>query len=298
MTAPMPTGTRAWIAGARVRTLPAAVVPVLVGTAAARGVDGPLVAWRAVAAGIVALALQVATNYANDYSDGVRGTDDPGGRVGPVRLVGWGIKEPGAVKRAAMLGFATAGVVGLALTLAVGWELLAVGVASIAAGWFYTGGSQPYGYLGLGEVFVFVFFGVVATVGSTYVQVEEVTALSLLASVPVGLLATALLVTNNLRDIPGDTVAGKQTLAVRLGDARTRTLFVAMLVAAFALVVPLAVARPAAAAALFAVALAIRPVKLVRGGAAGRDLIAVLGATGQLQLAFGVLLAVGLALSA
>ena len=298
MTAPMPTGTRAWIAGARVRTLPAAVVPVLVGTAAARGVDGPLVAWRAVAAGIVALALQVATNYANDYSDGVRGTDDPGGRVGPVRLVGWGIKEPGAVKRAAMLGFATAGVVGLALTLAVGWELLAVGVASIAAGWFYTGGSRPYGYLGLGEVFVFVFFGVVATVGSTYVQVEEVTALSLLASVPVGLLATALLVTNNLRDIPGDTVAGKQTLAVRLGDARTRTLFVAMLVAAFALVVPLAVARPAAAVALLAVALAIRPVKLVRGGAAGRDLIAVLGATGKLQLAFGVLLAVGLALSA
>ena len=294
----MPTGARAWIAGARVRTLPAAVVPVLVGTAAARGVDGPLVAWRAVAAGIVALALQVATNYANDYSDGIRGTDDPGGRVGPVRLVGWELKAPGAVKRAALGCFAVAGVVGFALVLAVGWELLAVGVASIAAGWFYTGGSRPYGYLGLGEVFVFVFFGVVATVGSTYVQVEEVTALSLLVSVPVGLLATALLVTNNLRDIPGDAVAGKQTLAVRLGDARTRTVFVGMLVAAFALVVPVALDRPLAALAFGAVVLAVPPVRLVRAGAAGRDLIAVLGATGKLQLAFGVLLAAGLAISA
>ena len=294
----MPTGARAWIAGARVRTLPAAVVPVLVGTAAARGVDGPLVAWRAVAAGVVALALQVATNYANDYSDGIRGTDDPGGRVGPVRLVGWGLKEPRSVKIAAVACFAVAGVVGFALVLAVGWELLAVGAASIAAGWFYTGGSRPYGYIGLGEVFVFVFFGVVATVGSTYVQVEEVTALSLLVSVPVGLLATALLVTNNLRDIPGDAVAGKQTLAVRLGDARTRTVFVGMLVAAFVLVVPAAVDRPLAALAFGAAVLAVRPVRLVRGGAAGRDLIAVLGATGKLQLAFGVLLAVGLAISA
>lgn len=293
----MPTGARAWIAGARVRTLPAAVVPVLVGTAAARGVDGPLVAWRAVAAGGVALALQVATNYANDYSDGIRGTDDPGGRVGPVRLVGWGIKEPRAVKRAAILCFLAAGLAGLALTLAVGWELLVVGAASIAAGWFYTGGSRPYGYLGLGEVFVFVFFGVVATVGSTYVQVQEVTALSLLASIPVGLLATALLVTNNLRDIPGDTVAGKQTLAVRLGDARTRTVFVAMLVAAFVLVVPIAADRPAALLALLAAPLALGPIRSVRTGAAGRDLIAVLGATGKVQLAFGILLAIGLATS-
>jgi len=239
----------------------------------------------------------VATNYANDYSDGIRGTDDPGGRVGPVRLVGWGIKEPGSVKRAALVCFAIAGVAGLALAVAVGWELLAVGAASIAAGWFYTGGSRPYGYLGLGEVFVFVFFGVVATVGSTYVQVEEVTGLSLLASVPVGLLATALLVTNNLRDIPGDTVAGKQTLAVRLGDARTRTLFVAMLVAALQLVVPIALDRPAAAFALLAAVPALRPIRLVRSGAAGRELIAVLGSTGQVQLVFGLLLALGLAIS-
>ncbi|HEX4903082.1 MAG TPA: 1,4-dihydroxy-2-naphthoate polyprenyltransferase [Acidimicrobiales bacterium] len=297
MTAPLPTGTRAWIAGARVRTLPAAVVPVLVGTAAARGVDGPLVAWRAVAAGIVALALQVATNYANDYSDGIRGTDDPGARVGPVRLVGWGIKPPGAVKRAALASFAVAGAAGLALAVAVGWELVVVGAAAMLAGWGYTGGPRPYGYLGLGEVFVFVFFGVVATVGSTYVQVEQVTGLSLLASVPVGLLATALLVTNNLRDIPGDTVAGKRTLAVKLGAARTRTLFTAMVVAALALVVPIAVVRPAAALALLAAVAALEPIRRVRAGAEGPALIPVLAATGRLQLVFGVLVAVGLALS-
>jgi len=298
VTAPLPTGTRAWIAGARVRTLPAAVVPVLVGTAAARGVDGPLIAWRAIAAAVVALALQVATNYANDYSDGVRGTDDPGARVGPVRLVGWGIKPPGAVKRAAVASFAVAGVAGFALAVAVGWELLAVGALAMLAGWGYTGGPRPYGYLGLGEVFVFTFFGVVATVGSTYVQVEEVTGASLLASVPVGLLATALLVTNNLRDIPGDTVAGKRTLAVRLGDAHTRALFVAMLAVALLLVVPIAAARPAAALALLAVVAAVEPVRRVRDGASGAALIPVLAATAKLQLVFGLLLAAGLAASA
>ncbi|MFP5320327.1 MAG: 1,4-dihydroxy-2-naphthoate polyprenyltransferase [Acidimicrobiia bacterium] len=297
-TAATPTGARAWVAGARVRTLPAAVVPVLVGTAAGRGVDGPLVAWRAVAAGVVALALQVATNYANDYSDGVRGTDDPGARVGPVRLVGWGIKPPGAVKRAALASFAVAGVAGLALAAAVGWELVVVGALCMLAGWCYTGGPRPYGYLGLGEVFVFAFFGVVATVGSTYVQVEQVTGLSLLASVPVGLLATALLVTNNLRDIPGDTVADKRTLAVRLGDARTRTVFVAMVVVALALVVPLAIARPAALLALVAALAAVEPIRRVRAGATGPALIPVLAATGRLQLVFGLLLAAGLALSA
>ncbi len=298
VTAPLPTGARAWIAGARVRTLPAAVVPVLVGTAVARGVDGPLIAWRAVAAAIVALALQVATNFANDYSDGIRGTDDPGARVGPVRLVGWGVKESGAVKRAALLSFAVAGLAGLALAVAVGWELVAVGAASMAAGWFYTGGANPYGYLGLGEVFVFVFFGVVATAGSTYVQVEELTGLALLASVPVGLLATALLVTNNLRDIPGDTEAGKRTLAVRLGDARTRVLYSGMLVAAFALVVPVALDRPAAGVALLAAPLAAVPVRAVRRGARGAELIAVLAATGRVQLVFGLLLAGGIAVSA
>ena len=295
---PLPTGARAWIAGARVRTLPAAVVPVLVGTAAARGVDGPLVVWRAVAAAVVALALQIGTNYANDYSDGVRGTDDPGARVGPVRLVGWGVKPPAAVKRAALASFALAGVVGSALAVAVGWELVGVGVACIAAGWFYTGGSNPYGYLGLGEAFVFVFFGVVATVGSTYVQVERITAHSLLASVPVGLLATALLVTNNLRDIPGDRVVGKRTLAVRLGDHRTRILYQVMVAAAFVLVLPIALARPVAAVALVAGVLAVDPARRVRSGASGIDLIPVLVTTGAVQLSFGVLLAAGLVISA
>ena len=294
-----PAGWRAWAAGARPRTLPAAVVPVLVGTACAAG-RTDVVAWRAVAAGVVALALQVATNYANDYSDGVRGTDSGERRVGPVRLVGSGLKAPGAVKRAALLSFLVAGVAGLALAVAVGPELLAVGAAAIAAGWFYTGGPRPYGYLGLGEVFVFVFFGVVATAGSAYVQEESLSWLALGASVPVGLLATALLVVNNLRDIPGDAASGKRTLAVRLGDARTRWLYTGLLVGA-AVAVPLVAGlgeRPAAAAALAAVPLARQPVVDVLGGARGPALIPVLGATGRVQLAFGALLAAGLWFSA
>ncbi|MDQ2650012.1 MAG: 1,4-dihydroxy-2-naphthoate octaprenyltransferase, partial [Actinomycetota bacterium] len=178
---PVPSGWRAWLAGARPRTLPAAVVPVLVGTAAATG-EVDVIAWRALAAGAVALLLQIGTNYANDYSDGVRGTDAPGLRVGPVRLVGWEIKRPGAVKRAAILCFLGAGLAGLALALAVGPELVAVGAAAIAAGWFYTGGSHPYGYYGFGELFVFVFFGLVATIGSTYVQTESITSLSMVSA--------------------------------------------------------------------------------------------------------------------
>lgn len=254
--------------------------------------------WRAVAAAVVALALQVATNYANDYSDGIRGTDDPGSRVGPIRLVGWGIVPPAAVKRAAVAAFVIAGVAGCALAAAVGWELVVVGVAAIAAGWFYTGGSNPYGYLGLGEVFVFTFFGVVATVGSTYVQTETITGLSVLASIPVGLLATALLVTNNLRDIPGDRASGKRTLAVRLGDAGTRTLYFGMVSAAFVLTIAVALSRPAAAVALLAIVLAVSPVRRVRAGAKGAELISVLAATGQVQLVYGLLLAAGLAVSA
>jgi 1,4-dihydroxy-2-naphthoate polyprenyltransferase len=248
----------------------------------------------------VALALQIGTNFANDYSDGVRGTDDPARRVGPVRLVGWGLRSPGAVKRAAVLSFAIAGLAGLALAVAVGPELLVVGAAAIAAGWFYTGGSHPYGYYGFGELFVFVFFGVVATVGTTYVQVESVTGLSLAASVPVGLLATALLVINNLRDIPGDTESGKRTLAVRLGDARTRWLYVGMLVVAF-LGIPIVAGgfdRAAAAAALVGIVLARRPVTQVLEGARGPALIPVLGATGRVQLVTGSLLALGLWISA
>lgn len=295
-----PTGWRAWLAGARPRTLPAAAVPVLVGTACAVGEADEVVPWRAAAAGVVALMLQVGTNYANDYSDGVRGTDEPGLRVGPVRLVGWGLTSPAAVKRAALLSFLVAALAGLALAVAVGPELLVVGATALAAGWFYTGGSHPYGYYGFGELFVFVFFGVVATVGSTYVHTEEVTALSLGASIPVGLLATALLVINNLRDIPGDTASGKRTLAVRLGDRRTRWLYTGMLAAAFVAVPVVAGGfdRPAAAAALVGAVLARIPVLRVLEGASGAALIPVLGHTGRVQLVTGALLAAGLALSA
>ncbi len=289
-----------WVAGARPRTLPAAVVPVAVGTACAVGeVEGGLIWWRAGCALVVAVAIQVATNYANDYSDGIRGTDADDRRVGPVRLVGQGLAAPAAVKRAAFASFGVAGVAGLALAVAVGPELLVVGAASFLAGWFYTGGPRPYGYAGLGEAFVFVFFGLVATAGSTYVQTGHLTGLSLAAAVPVGFLATALLVINNLRDIPGDTAVGKRTLAVRLGDRRTRSLYVALLVAAF-VAVPLVAGlggRPLGGVALAAVLLAQRPVVAVLGGARGPALIGVLGATGRVQLAFGLLLAAGLALS-
>jgi 1,4-dihydroxy-2-naphthoate polyprenyltransferase len=284
-----------WVAGARPRTLPAAVVPVLVGTACAAG-RTDIVAWRMAAALVVALALQVGTNYANDYSDGIRGTDSDERRVGPVRLVGQGLAAPGAVKRAALLAFAVAGLAGLALAAAAGWQLVAVGVAAVAAGWFYTGGPKPYGYLGLGEVFVFVFFGVVATAGAAYVQEEALSGLALAASVPVGLLATALLVVNNLRDIPGDTESGKRTLAVKLGDARTRWFYVGLLVGAVVMI-PLVAGlgeRPAAALALAAIPLAQRPVVAVLRGDRGPALIPVLVATGRLQLVFGGLLALGL----
>lgn len=294
----------AWIQGARPRTLPAAVVPVLVGTAAAAGMAGvdtgdkSVILWRAVAALVVALALQVGVNYANDHSDGVRGTDDA--RVGPLRLTASGAKSAEAVKRAAFLAFAVAAVAGLVLAAATTWWLLAVGAAAIAAAWFYTGGSRPYGYAGYGEVFVFAFFGVVATTGSAFVQIEEITPLTLGVSVPVGLLATALLVVNNLRDIPGDTEAGKHTLAVRLGDQRTRVLYTALVGVTF-LTVPFLAGlsqRPLAAAALFTVLLARPPVQKVLEGARGAALIPVLGATGRLQLVFGVVFAVGLWLGA
>jgi 1,4-dihydroxy-2-naphthoate octaprenyltransferase len=281
-----------WLAGARPRTLPAAVVPVAVGTAVAVG-DG-IVAWRVVAALVVAVGIQVGTNYANDYQDGVRGTDDD--RVGPVRLVGSGLASASAVRRAALAAFGVAAMAGLILAEVVGRELLLVGAVSIAAGWLYTGGPRPYGYLGLGEGFVFVFFGLVATVGSTYVQTGEVTALAVCAAVPVGLLATALLVVNNLRDIPTDTAAGKRTLAVRLGPRLTRIMYVTMLVDVYLLVVVVATVRLPALLGLVGIVFAVPPIRQVRAGATGEALIPVLGATGRAQLVTGLLLALGLAL--
>lgn len=275
--------------------MPAAVVPVAVGAAAAVGVGGGgIVWWRVVAALIVSLALQVGVNYANDYSDGVRGTDDV--RVGPTRLVASGLASPGAVKRAAMLSFAVAAVAGLAIALDTSLWLLAVGAAAIAAGWFYTGGPRPYGYLGLGEVFVFVFFGLVATAGTTYAAVTEVTLLSVVGGCAVGSLACALLVINNLRDIPTDREVGKRTLAVRLGDRLTRWLYVALIGLAFALSIVAAVWRVPALLGLAALPLAVTPARSVLAGAKGAALIPVLGETGRLQLAWGLLVTIGLAL--
>lgn len=291
-----PDGLALWWAGARPRTLPAAVVPVLVGTAAAAPA---FVAWRFVAAMAVAVMIQVGTNFANDYSDGVRGTDGAD-RVGPMRLVGSGRARPVAVKWAAFGAFGVAGLAGLVLAAAVSWWLVLVGAVSFAAGWLYTGGPAPYGYLGLGELFVFVFFGLVATVGSAYVQAEAVTGLAVATAVPVGLLATALLVVNNLRDIPGDTRAGKRTLAVRMGESRTRWLYVVLVAGALLAVALVAVLgdRPLAALALVPGLVARRPVIQVVGGAAGVDLVPVLVDTGRFQLLLGLGLAVGIAAGA
>ncbi|GIH91893.1 1,4-dihydroxy-2-naphthoate polyprenyltransferase [Planobispora siamensis] len=283
-----------WIAGARPRTLPAAVVPVAVGTGVAAGYDGA-VWWRALLALFVALALQVGVNYANDYSDGVRGTDDD--RVGPMRLVGSGAASPRAVLTAAVACFLAAAVAGLVLVVVTrAWWMLLVGAASIAAAWFYTGGSRPYGYRALGEVSVFVFFGLVAVAGTTFVQLEWLPWIAVAAAVPVGLLACAMLVINNLRDIVTDGPAGKRTMAVVLGDARTRTLYALCLILPLVISLVLAVWQPFAALGVLAAPLAIGPVRAVRQGAVGPALIATLQQTGRLQLVFGLLFTVGLAI--
>jgi len=243
---------------------------------------------------VVSLALQIGVNYANDYSDGVRGTDDH--RVGPARLVGGGLKPARSVKRAAFASFGVALVAGGVLVLLVGWQLIPVGVAAVLAGWFYTGGPKPYGYLGLGEVFVFVFFGLVATAGTTYVVIEELTWVSIVSGCGVGSLACALLAVNNIRDIPTDRVSGKRTLAVRLGERRSRWLYVLLVDGAFVAVVFCAAATPWALLGLVALPFAWRPITVVLGGGSGRQLIAALAGTGRLQLAYGLLFSVGLAL--
>jgi 1,4-dihydroxy-2-naphthoate polyprenyltransferase len=283
---------REWLAGTRPRTLPAAVVPVLIGSGVAAGY-GRFWAWRAVLALVVALALQIGVNYANDYSDGVRGSDER--RVGPVRLVAAGLAPPRQVLAAAFGCFAVAGAAGLALAAVTSWWLLAVGAACIAAAWFYTGGPRPYGYHGLGEVFVFAFFGVVAVAGTAYVQMSRFSWLGLAASVPAGLLACALLIVNNLRDIPTDTLAGKRTLAVRLGDARTRAGYVLAVLLPFCVAAAIAFYRPLVLITVAALPLAGLPIRSVRAGASGPALIKALGQTGRLQLAFGIAFAIGLA---
>ncbi|MDT9594822.1 1,4-dihydroxy-2-naphthoate polyprenyltransferase [Nocardioides zeae] len=296
----MSTSLAHWIAGARPRTLPAAVAPVLAGTGVAAYADAA-VAWKAVLAAVVALALQVGVNYANDYSDGIRGTDDD--RVGPLRLVGSGLASPGAVKAAAFGSFGVAAVAGLVLAATTAWWLVALGAVCVVAAWFYTGGRKPYGYLGLGEVMVFVFFGLVATVGTTYVQVGAFTADSLPAALyaggGIGALACAILVANNLRDVPTDTVAGKRTLAVRLGERRTRW-FYALLVLAPAVDfgVLAALTTPWVLLSLVFVLPAGGAAGIVLRGARGPALVPVLARTGIAELLAGVGLFAGFVIGA
>jgi 1,4-dihydroxy-2-naphthoate octaprenyltransferase len=283
-----------WLEGARPRTLPAAIAPVAAGTGAAAAVDR-FDLGHALLALLVAVALQVGVNYANDYSDGIRGTDAD--RVGPLRLVGSGVASPSAVKRAALLAFAVGSVAGLVLALLVAWWLVLVGVACLLGAWYYTGGSSPYGYRGLGEVSVFVFFGLVATVGTTYVQAERVTTASVLAGIGCGALACAILVANNLRDIPTDREAGKRTLAVRLGDRRTRLLYVGLVFVAYAVVALVALQHLVALIALGTALPAVRPTLGVIYGASGRELVPVLKESGLLLLVYGVALGITLSLA-
>ncbi|MGH8827570.1 MAG: 1,4-dihydroxy-2-naphthoate polyprenyltransferase [Jiangellaceae bacterium] len=290
-------GVAQWVEGARPRTLPAAVSPVLVGTGAAATVESAHLG-RAVLALIVAMSLQVGVNYANDYSDGVRGTDAD--RVGPFRLVGSGSARPATVKFAALACFALGALAGLALVIVTAqWWLLAVGVLAVAAAWYYTGGAHPYGYRGFGEVSVFVFFGLVAVIGTTFVQVGRVTASSVVSAIAVGCLACALMLINNVRDASTDADSGKRTLAVFLGQRRSRMLYVLFLTVPFVLAVALSLAgRPWTALALLAVPLAVRNAAAVVRGAHGAELVPVLRDTGLTELVYAILLTIGFVLSA
>jgi len=281
-----------WVEGARPRTLPNAVAPVIAGTGAAAWL-GSAVWWKALLALTVSLALIVGVNYANDYSDGIRGTDDE--RAGPLRLVGSKLAAPRAVRTAAMLSLGIGAVAGLVLALVSEPWLIALGAVCIAGAWLYTGGSKPYGYAGLGEVAVFVFFGLVAVLGTQYTQALRVDWVGLGLAVAIGAMSSAVLVANNLRDIPTDRVAGKMTLAVRLGDPRTRLLYQALLAVAGVLTLALMAATPWCAAGLIAIPLALRAAGPVRGGAGGRDLIPVLRDTGLTMLVWALAVAAALA---
>lgn len=286
--------TAQWIEGARLRTLPNAIAPVLVGTGAAIGIGG-FSWWAALCALVVSLALIVGVNFANDYSDGVRGTDDD--RVGPVRLVGSGAATPRRVLVAASGCFGLAALAGLVIVVGTGrWWLLAVGAACILAAWFYTGGSRPYGYAGFGEPAVFLFFGLVAVLGTQYVQADRVSWPAVLSAVAVGSFSSGVLLANNLRDVHTDPQAGKRTLAVRLGAQRTRTAYVMVTVLPLVITVALAVWRPFALLGLLAGALVTRGVRTVASGTEGPALIPVLRDTGLAMLSWSVLTGLGLAL--
>jgi len=283
-----------WIEGARPRTLPNAVAPVIAGTGAAAWLDGA-VWWKALLALLVAVALIIGVNYANDYSDGIRGTDDE--RAGPLRLVGSRVASPRAVLIAAVTSLLLGAIAGLALAISTNPWLIAVGAVCIAGAWLYTGGSKPYGYLGFGEIAVFVFFGLVAVLGTQYTQALRVDWVGLVAAVTMGCLSSAVLVANNLRDIPTDTTSGKITLAVRLGDKRTRRLYVALLIIPAMLTAVLACATPWALAGLVAAPLAVRASRPVTSGRGGPQLIPVLRDTGLTMLVWSVLVAGALAFS-
>ncbi|WP_218713090.1 1,4-dihydroxy-2-naphthoate polyprenyltransferase [Arthrobacter sp. BF1] len=285
-----------WIAGARLRTLPMAVAPVIIGTAAAYDL-GALHWGRAILAMLVALLLQIGVNYANDYSDGIRGTDEV--RVGPLRLVGSGVAKPSHVKTAAFTMFGLAMLAGLGLVLASSaWWLLLVGAGAVLAAWGYTGGKNPYGYMGLGDVFVFVFFGPVATLGTTFTQAGQVSQAAVLGSIATGLIAVALLMANNVRDIPTDTEVGKRTLAVRLGDKNARLSYVVMLALSLALMMFLVPAKPWILLVLLLVPFMLMPSWLMLQGKQRKSLIPVLQQTGLINLGFSVLFAVAMVLTA
>jgi 1,4-dihydroxy-2-naphthoate polyprenyltransferase len=284
-----------WVQGARPRTLPNAVAPVLVGTGAAVG-TGAVRPGFALLALLVAVAMVIGVNYANDYSDGTRGTDDD--RVGPLRLVGSGVAAPSAVRTVAFGWLGLAMLAGVVLVALSGkWWLLAVGAVCVLGAWFYTGGKHPYGYLGLGEVAVFLFFGPVAVLGTTYVQSGPPGALSLIGAIGVGMLSCSVLVANNLRDIESDEEVGKRTLAVLLGDCDTRRLYAALVAIPMLLSLVGALADPWVLLGLIAAPLAYSPVRRVLGGIRGRDLIAVLGSSGMVMLVWSLGTAVGLALA-
>lgn len=285
-------GWKKWIIGSRPRTLPAAIVPVLVGGACANASDSPIW-WRLSLTTVVSLALQVGVNYANDYSDGIKGTDND--RVGPLRLVGSGAASAKSVKLAALGMFLIAAIAGLILAILTSLWLIVVGFFAIIAAWTYTGGPRPYGYAGLGEIFVFVFFGLVATMGTEFAVSETITLTGILASVAVGCFACSLLVINNLRDIPGDTVAGKNTLAVKLGDVPTRKLFAGLAACAALMIGITSLTSGVYAIAGLVGVIALRPaLNDVARGAKGRDLIPVLGAVGRAQMIMGVTFSIGL----
>jgi 1,4-dihydroxy-2-naphthoate polyprenyltransferase len=283
-----------WISGARPRTLPNAVAPVVAGTGAAAWLHSA-VWWKALLALAVALALIIGVNYANDYSDGIRGTDDA--RAGPLRLVGSRLATPRSVLTAALVGLTVGAVAGLTLALLTAPWLIVVGAACLAGAWLYTGGSKPYGYAGFGELAVFVFFGLVAVLGTQYTQALRVDWVGLVLAVSIGALSSSVLVANNLRDIPTDAQSGKITLAVRLGDARTRVLYQALLTTAAALTLVLTAATPWCAVGLVATPLALRAVAPVRSGRLGPDLIPVLRDTGLAMVVWAIAVTLALTLA-